>query len=454
MSQFVAHEPYADAFFAAIVENSNDAIVGKTLEGMVISWNAAASRIFGYSAEEMIGQSIRKLIPTERQGEEDRILAAIRAGQRVPSLETQRIHKSGAMVDVAITVSPVRDRHGEIVAASKIARDISESLAIRRQLSARESEFRVMADNIAQLAWIAGPDGQITWYNQRWYDYTGGTFEEMQGTGWTTVLRPDLGRAIRARYAECIKKGIEWEDTFPLLGADGEYRWFLSRAVPIRDESGNVTQWFGTNTDITERLDAQRRIELLLMEVNHRSRNLLAVVQSVVRQTVAGGGDVVERLEHRIAGLSANQDLLVERSWSDVPVREIVEAQLKFLGDDFERLSATGPDMLISPSAAEPIAMAIHEMATNAIKYGALSVPEGKVAIEWSVDRQPGAEPVFRLAWRESDGPAVCQPDREGFGGRIIRDVPRAKLRGDVAIDYAPAGFAWTLSCPAAHVSA
>jgi len=254
---------------------------------------------------------------------------------------------------------------------------------------------------------------------------------------------------------DCIERGVEWEDTFPLLGADGEYRWFLSRAVPIRDEAGKVTQWFGTNTDITERLDAQRRIELLLMEVNHRSRNLLAVVQSVVRQTVAGGGDVVERLEQRIAGLSANQDLLVERSWADVPVREIVDAQLKFLGDDSERVTASGPNLMITPSAAEPIAMAIHEMATNAIKYGSLSVPEGRAAIEWTIDRQPpAAEPVFRISWRESGGPTVCVPEREGFGGRIIRDVPRAKLRGEVAIDYAPQGFRWSLSCPAAHVTA
>lgn len=454
MNQFVEHEPYADAFFAAIVENSNDAIVGKTLEGVVISWNAAATRIFGYSANEMIGQSIRKVIPLERQDEEDRILSAVRAGQRVPSMETQRIRKGGTLVDVAITVSPVRDHRGKIVAASKIARDITESLAIRRQLSARESEFRVMADNIAQLAWIAGPDGQITWYNRRWYEYTGSTFEEMQGSGWQTVLRPDLGRAIRARYGESIKRGDEWEDTFPLLGADGEYRWFLSRAVPIRDESGKVTQWFGTNTDITERLDAQRRIELLLMEVNHRSRNLLAVVQSLVRQTVAGGGDVVERLEHRIAGLSANQDLLVERSWSNVPLREIVEAQLKFLGGSGERITIAGPELMITPSAAEPIAMAIHEMATNAVKFGALSVPEGRVAIDWAIDSRPGADPAFRIAWQDSNGPAVSEPEREGFGGRIIRDVPRSKLRGEVEIEYAPDGFRWALSCPAAHVTA
>jgi two-component sensor histidine kinase len=252
---------------------------------------------------------------------------------------------------------------------------------------------------------------------------------------------------------DCVERGVPWEDTFPLRSASGEYRWFLSRAVPIRDEAGQITRWFGTNTDITDRLDAQRRIELLLMEVNHRSKNLLAVVQSLVRQTVAGGGDVVERLEQRIAGLSANQDLLVERLWSDVPVHEVVAAQLRFLGDDCDRVAIDGPDLMITPAAAEPIAMAIHEMATNAIKYGALSSPQGRVAVTWSVDRPEPGDPVFSISWRESHGPEVQQPEREGFGGRIIRDVPRAKLRGEVEVDYAHDGFRWKLSCPLAHVT-
>lgn len=446
-------QPNADAFLAALVENSNDAVVGKTLDGTVVSWNPAAERIFGYSAEEMIGESIRKLIPASRQEEEDRILAAIVAGRRVPLLETRRVRRDGSLVDVAVSVSPVRDRHGNIVAASKIARDISDNIAMRRKLDDRESEFHILADNIAQLAWIAGPDGAITWYNRRWYDYTGTSFEQMQGWGWQAVHRPDLVDAVTARFADCIERGIEWEDTFPLLGADGEYRWFLSRAVPIRDDDGNVTRWFGTNTDITERLDAQRRIELLLMEVNHRSKNLLAVVQSLVRQTVAGGGDVVERLEQRIAGLSANQDLLVERAWSDVPVREMIEAQLLFVRDSAGRVTIDGPDLTIAPAAAEPIAMAVHEMATNAIKFGALSSPNGRVAIEWSIDRTSGEDPLFRIAWREKGGPPVNEPDRTGFGSRIIRDVPRAKLRGEVEVEYAPAGFCWSLSCLLANVT-
>lgn len=441
------------ALLSAIVNNSDDAIVGKRLDGTVISWNAAAERIFGYPSAEMIGQSIRKLIPPERQDEEDRIIGAIAAGDHVPTLETERLRRDGSLVNVAITVSPVRNAAGEIVAASKIARDITERLAIRRQFEEREAEFRMLADNIAQLAWIAGPDGAISWYNRRWYEFTGTTLEEMQGWGWKAVHRPDLVEQIARRYHDCVARGEPWEDTFPLRGADQEYRWFLSRAVPIHDAAGRVTRWFGTNTDITDRLDSQRRIELLLMEVDHRSRNLLAVVQSLVRQTVAHGGNVIERLEQRIAGLSANQDLLVQRAWSNVPVAEMIARQLELLGEDRDQVSVEGPELMITPAAAEPIAMAIHEMAINALKYGALSVPEGRVSVRWSIDRLPGAEPQFRISWDEAGGPLVSPPERSGFGSRIIRDVPRAKLRGDVALDYAAEGFRWALTCPAAHVT-
>ncbi len=169
----------AASLLAAIVESSSDAIVGKALDGTVLSWNAAAERIFGYSAEEMIGTSIRRLIPEDRLPEEDLILASISAGERVPGFETVRTRRDGTRVHVAVTVSPVHDQNGQVVAASKIARDITEARAIKQALEDTELRFRLMADNISQLAWIAAADGALTWYNRRWYDFTGTTFEAM-----------------------------------------------------------------------------------------------------------------------------------------------------------------------------------------------------------------------------------------------------------------------------------
>jgi len=442
----------AASLLAAIVESSSDAIVGKALDGTVLSWNAAAERIFGFTAEEMIGTSIRRLIPEGRQAEEDAIIASISAGERVPGFETVRLRKDGSPVHVAVTVSPVHDENGTVVAASKIARDITEDRAIKQALEDTELRFRLMADNISQLAWIASAEGELTWYNRRWYDYTGTTFEEMRGEGWRAIHHPDHLEQASARFFEAVRAGQEWEDTFPLRGADGQYRWFLSRAQPLRNAEGRVLCWFGTNTDITEQLEAERRIELLMLEVNHRSKNMLAMIQSLARRSAGragGNGDFVARLEQRIASLSANQDLLVRRSWANVPMRELVEVQFQFLGEAAMQITRAGPDLEISPAAAETIGMALHELATNALKYGALSAPEGRVALVW---RSEGVN--LAMEWSESAGPPVSEPATRGFGSRLIADVPRGKHGADVTMEYPPEGFRWTAHFPESAVLA
>jgi PAS domain S-box-containing protein len=417
-----------------------------------MSWNAGAERIFGWTAEEMRGRSIRILIPPDRQQEEDAILAAVSAGRRVPNFETVRQHKDGHAVQVAVTVSPVRDSGGRIVAASKIARDIGEAKRTRARLEDSELRFRMLADNISQLAWITDRDGTVHWYNQRWFDYTGTDLAQMQRPGsWEAVLHPDHFLRVDERWQRHLASGEPWEDTFPLLCADGTYRWFLSRAVPSYGAAGEIANWFGTNTDVTEMREAEQRIELLMMEVNHRSKNMLAIIQALARRTAAQGGDFVARLESRIHALAANQDLLVNRSWSSVPVRDMVASQLGILGDMIRQVDFEGPEVLLSPGAAETIAMAIHEMATNAVKYGALGCAPGRVRIVWAME--PGGDDgIFQISWTERGGPPACEPQTCGFGSRIIADVPRSKLLADVDMAFSPEGFSWILRCSARNV--
>ena len=439
--------------FAAIVEDSDAAIIAKDIEGNVIAWNRAAEKVFGWSAQEMIGQPIRRLIPADRQHEEDSILASIRAGQSVDRLETVRLHKDGSPIDIAVLVSPIHDKAGNIIGASKIARDITEELRTRKALQDYETRFALMADNITQLAWIGDAEGSLYWYNRRWFDYTGTTLEEMAGWGWEKVHHPDHVDRVVAHVKEGFGSATEWEDTFPLRGADGQYRWFLTRAVPLKDAAGKVLCWFGTNTDVTELRDAERRIELLLMEVNHRSKNLLSVVQSLARRTASTGEDFIPRLEKRIAALSVNQDVLVQRNWSPVPLRELIDAQLLFLEQAANQTEIVGPAVVIQSNTAEALSMALHELATNADKYGAYSVPGGMVKISWDVGGT-GSDAEFVLRWIESGGPSVPQNGKPGFGTRIIRDVPKGRLRGEVETEYAPRGFRFTLRCPAANVLA
>lgn len=439
--------------FAAIVQSSDAAIVSKDLNGRVLSWNPAAETIFGWTAGEMVGNSIRRIIPEQRYAEEDYILASIVRGESVVRMETVRLRKDGSEVPVAVMVSPVRDKAGVIIGASKIARDISGEVRTRAALDEVEARFSLMADNIAQLAWIADKDGSIYWYNRRWYEYTGTCAAEVQGWDWHKVHHPDHVERVIERLKECLRTGTELEDTFPLRGHDGAYRWFLTRAVPVRDAAGEITCWFGTNTDVTGMREAERRIELLLMEVNHRAKNLLAVVQSLAKRTALSGEDFVERLERRIAGLAANQDVLVQRNWSAVPLDELIEAQLGCLVDLRQQVSLSGPALVIQPSAAEAVSMALHEMATNAEKYGALSTPAGRVEISWNVCGT-GVSAEFVLHWRELGGPRVLVPSARGFGSRIIEDVPKGKLRATVITDYAADGFRFTLRCPPGNVLA
>ena len=431
-------------FYEALVESSDDAIVAKNIDGIIVSWNPAAERLFGYAAHEMIGQPMRRLLPPDRQGEEDAILARIRAGERVGQFFTVRQHRSGELIDVSITVSPVRNAAGTIVGASNMARDVRALLEQQRRLQESEERFRMLADNMAQLAWIARPDGHIFWYNKRWYDFTGTTLAQMEGWGWRSVHHPDhVDRVVRS-FREAIDAAQDWEDTFPMRGADGRYRWFLSRALPIRDAAGQVSWWFGTNTDITEERERAEQIRLLLMEVNHRSKNMLATVQALARRSAPDDPLYVARLEERVRSLAINQDILVQREWREVPLAELVAAQLSFIAAAPGALSVAGDECALTPRAAEVVGMALHELATNSLKHGALSVPGGHVAIGWTCD--PAAT-AFAMEWRESGGPPVTEPSTQGFGTRLIRDVPQHNLEAQVTLDYRPEGLRWTLSC-------
>ncbi|MCA9233983.1 MAG: PAS domain S-box protein [Planctomycetales bacterium] len=268
---------------ATIVESSNDPIISKSLDGTIQSWNAAARRLLGYQAKEIIGQSISLILPEGGQAEEAALIERLRRGERITQCETTRIHKDGKAIDVVLTISPIHNAAKEIVGASTIVRDVSERKAAEQAIRESEERFRTLADNMSQFAWMADPQGWVFWYNQRWYEYTGTTLEEMQGWGWRKVHHPDHVDRVVERLQWSWGTGEVWEDVFPLRSKSGEYRWFLSRALPIRDSQGNVTRWLGTNTDVTE----QRETEQALKDADRRKDEFLAMLAHELRNPLA-----------------------------------------------------------------------------------------------------------------------------------------------------------------------
>ena len=327
----------------------------------------------------------------------------------------------------------------------------------------RESEerFRGLADNIAQLAWIAGEDGAIFWYNQRWFDYTGTTLDEMQGWGWKSAHDPAHIDRVVEKFTRAVALREVWEDTFPLRGKDGTYRWFLSRAFPAWDGAGNVTRWFGTNTDITEQREAEQRlrehqaeIESLnarlqrsIQETHHRVKNNLQVISALTEIQLQEGQETVPasalvRIGQHTRSLAALHDLLTHETKKDPEADAISTAaalgkllpllQAPLVG---RRIVAKVADFPLPIGASASLSILASELISNAIKHGrgdielTLALREDVVVLE-VCDDGVGFAPDFQAA-------------RDGNTGlALIDSTGRYDLRGSVSYENRPEGGA------------
>lgn len=430
-----------------------------------------------------------------------------------------------------------------------------------------------LVDAIPQLAWIADSSGHRNWYNRRWYDYTGTDFKQMQGWGWQKVHHPEHVHRVVANIKMSVETGTPWEDTLPLRGKDGTYRWFLSRALPFRDATGQIIRWYGTNTDITERkeienalrqnetrfnllasivhssddiivskdLDGiisswnrgaervfgytaaeavgqpitiiipedrhaeergilskirrgervdhfetirqrkdgtqivvsltvspvmnsdgviigaskiarditaqkqiQERVSVLAREAEHRSKNLLANVSAMVNLSRADTVDELKQsVQGRIQALANVHSLFIATRWIGAELTQIVKQEITPYSDGADnRVRMSGPQVLLEPDLAQAVAMVVHELATNAAKYGALVSNHGRVDVTWSnVDRK------LQLIWAETNGPRVEPPSRSGFGSKII-ELIAAERKGTVTFDWRPEGMVCRIILP------
>ena len=459
----------ASVQLAAIVNSSNDAIIGKDLKGIVTSWNSGAETIFGYSANEMVGQSILRLIPSDCQQEEVQIMNRLRNGEITEHFDTVRMAKNGHLIDISLAVSPITDKTGKIVGASKVARDITErkqgenllrereeqlriyaehspvSVAMldremkylvvsarwrqgfhldnksiigrshyevfpeisqrwreihqrclagqvekcdeeafhrqdgridwirweiqpwrqadgaiggiviftediserkKAEEELRESEmrFRTMVNALPQLAWIAQADGFIVWYNQRWFDYTGTTPEQMEGWGWQSTHDPNFLPEVLQGWKGAIASGETFEMEFPLRAADGHYGWFLTRVFPFKDDSGNVVRWFGTNTDISEKRASEKVIIALNASLESRVIDRTAELQAANKELEAFSYSVSHDLRSPLRAVDGFSQAVLEDYGSQLP--EEGRYQLKTIRAGAQRMGVLIDDLL------------------------------------------------------------------------------------------------------------
>jgi PAS domain S-box-containing protein len=436
------------ARMTAIVSSSYDAIISNTIDGTITSWNESAEQLFGYSAQEMIGQSIRRLIPADRQKEEDDITARLQRGEMIRWFETVRLTKDGHPIDVSLTISPLRDAAGHLVGASQSARDVSERKERERQLRESEERLSQIINTVNAFVGLLDRDGKIIEVNARALGAVGAAREEVIGRPMAEAPWFSHAPGARKRMGEIIARCLAGETVRYDLqySMRGELRWVDFQAAPILAADGSVTAIVPSGVDITDRKRSEEQVRLLMLEVNHRAKNMLGVVLAIARQTTSSSpGDFLSKLTQRIQALSVNLDLLVKNEWQGIDLSPLVHAQLAYFSEAIgTRIAIEGPELRLTREAAQGIGMALHELATNAVKHGALLNDHGSITITWKCD-----DDVFTISWEEHGGPPVEKPTRNGFGHTVLTTLAEAAVSGHVSLDYKPAGLTWELTCSA-----
>lgn len=403
-----------------------------------------------YFKAPLTGRSLRDVFPADIAEEYLRHNAEVIAAGVVHETIENGIRSDGAPGKYFTLKFPLRDGDGDgAMMIGGLAVDVTEMAAAQRSALESEVRFGAIFDNAAVGIAQVGPDGRMLRINRRLGEILGYPPEDLLGRRFVDVTHPDDVDENIA-HADKLRAGVidEFAMEKRYVRRDGSFVWANLSVRCIRDAKGDIAYFVSVIEDISERKRAEDRVQLLIAEVNHRAKNMLAVVQSIARQTMrAEPGAFIDRFSRRIQSLAAAQDLFIASGWAPVALRDVVSTQLAPFGAvDGVRMAVEGPPIEIKPPAAQAIAMAVHELAANASAAGALSTPQGRVAIVWAV----GDDGRMTLMWRESGGPPppAAPPDSAGYGMKVIVDMVRMTLRGEVTAGYGPDGFAWTLAAP------
>ena len=413
----------------------------------------------GWGAADVIGRSDRELLPPD-------VLAAVEGPKRLAleSGEPQVFHldleEDGERVHFLIDVIPVETDDGtrELVG---LADDVTQ----QRQLEAARADLgRQLAQTLRQLR-LALRSGRISVTSQdrnlvyRWANGAFGGLPDASVIGRTDedILSPEDRRAVIDLKCEAIASGAPRTAEIG-IGTGNERRWFDLHVEPDVDASGEVVGVTSAAIDVTHRRRNEEQMRQVLRELTHRTKNLLAVTIAIARQTARNAGsvkDYSDALIGRLRALSAAQDLIVADNWGGVDLAELVWLQLaQSQGPDTGHFEVDGPRVILTPEVSQNLGLAMHELASNALRHGAFSVPGGRVRVDWSVERGDGdgrAGDVLALKWREIDGPMVVEPSHRGFGMNVLERTLRRSLDADVDVAFEPQGLVAAFRIPCAQ---
>jgi PAS domain S-box-containing protein len=316
----------------------------------------------------------------------------------------------------------------------------------------RESEarFRHMADSAPALIWMTDALGQFTFANMHHDHIFGRPAADMLGEGWKDVIVPEDLERYEAAFLDAFHARQRFSAEVRVRDKNGQVRWLRCEGVPRLDDLGRFLGYTGCSVDVTERKQAEEHLRLLNRELGHRVKNLLATIQALASQTFRDVGSLPQAhqaFSSRLGAMANAHELLVQQNWKGASLTDIVEATVQAHGGGENRFQVSGPRVRLSAKMALSLSMALHELATNAVKYGALSNEAGQVEITWKVTKGPEDRHLTML-WEESGGPPVVAPARKGFGSRLIERSLAAEVGGEAQIRYEPTGIICIFDAP------
>jgi PAS domain S-box-containing protein len=436
-----------NALLAAVVASSMDAVFSMDVNGRIQTWNAAAERLYGYTAVEAIGQWLRFLAPDPTNYVPGPLFRRAIGGEQI-YFEAMRRRKDGRLVEVGISSGPIRDAHGNVVGISVVHRDISERSRAERELRQAHQLLEMAQEAGGVASWEYEPaSGEVRWsselYRQLKYDAAGIT---PSLSAFSDRASPEDREQLDRIYEQekTADAGTQFQMEVRVIQPDGSVCWFDRRSQVVLHE--DRLRVIGVNVDITERKKQEENLRFVMGELSHRTKNVLSVVQAIAAQTARyteSFGDFQERLLGRIQALSQSHDLLVSQDWRGAPLKDLIFAQLGPFLVDPSRVQTEGPPIFLKAEATQALGMILHELATNASKYGALSVPTGHIRIHWDISRSS-----VQLTWCELNGPVVKGPTRLGFGRTMIERIATEMFGPTSKLELLSTGVRWSALVP------